>query len=66
MKPWRVTAVDADHRYVGFAAVLARTPTEASAALTDYFADDPEPYEVSDVRPHEHPEPHVLVFNWGE
>jgi hypothetical protein len=70
MKPWRATVVDGQFgRYAGFAVVLAATDSEARAVVTEYLKNDTAygmPYEVSDVQPHEYPEPHVLFFNWGE
>jgi hypothetical protein len=70
MTPWRVTVVDGHfRRYAGFAIVLASTAEQAAMVVTDYLKNDTayaRPYEVSIVEPHEHPEPHVLFFNWGE
>jgi hypothetical protein len=70
MRPWRVTVVDGlFHRYQGFGIVLAASEDEARAAVTEYLKHNTaygKPFEVSDVDPHDHPEPHVLFYEWGE
>jgi hypothetical protein len=70
MNPWRVTVVDGLlHNYAGFAVVLADTADDAAGVVARFLKNDTaygKPFEVSDVQPHEHPEPHVLFFNWGE
>jgi hypothetical protein len=70
MQLWRVTVADGlNHRYAGFGVVLAESADEAGSVVAQYLKNDTaygKPYEVSDVRPHDHPGPHVLFFNWGE
>ena len=70
MRAWRVTVVDGlHHRYQGFGIVLSETADDASRVVAQYLTNATaygKPFEVSDVQPHDHPEPHVVLFNWGE
>jgi hypothetical protein len=69
MKPWRVTVVDGlFRRYEGFGIVLARSSDEARQTVTEYLSHQTaygKPFEVSDVEPHDHPEPHVVYYSWS-
>jgi hypothetical protein len=69
MRPWRVTVVDGlFRRYEGFGIVLASSADEARQTTTEYLSRQTaygKPFEVSEVEPHDHPEPHVAFYSWG-
>ena len=65
-----MTVVDGRyHRHAGSGIVMAGGPEEARTVVVDYLRNDTaygKPYQVSDVQPHDPPEPQVLFFNHGE
>jgi hypothetical protein len=70
MKEWRVSVVDGHlRRYAGFAVALADKADEARDAVIEYLKNDTafrKPYEVSQVEPHDEPQPYVVFMNWGD